>query len=119
MRPARSLTRICATSCQPSTVLDRVDDSLRLAADSIAAAQRDRNGWAIRIFEIWRGRQLHQLGRLGDAGAILEGQFSPETDDRFFGALDAAGIVALGRVAMHQGDARLEQRTARLAQDLL
>ena len=102
--------------CETRTVLDRVDDSLRLAADGIAAAQRDRNGWAIRIFEIWRGRQLHQLGRLDDAGAILEGQFSPETGDRFFGALDAAGIVALGRVALHQGDGRLQQRTARLAQ---
>jgi len=30
------------------------------AADGIAAAQRDRNGWAVRIFEIWRGRQLAQ-----------------------------------------------------------
>ena len=105
--------------CETRTVLDRVDDSLRLAADGIAAAQRDRNGWAIRIFEIWRGRQLHQLGRLDDAGAILEGQFSPETGDRFFGALDAAGIVALGRVALHQGNGRLQQRTARLARGLL
>ncbi len=105
--------------CETRTVLDKVDDSLRLAADSFAAAQRDRNGWAIRIFDIWRGRQLHQLGRLADAGAILEGQFSPETGDRFFGALDAAGIVALGRVALHQGNARLQQRTARLARALL
>jgi DNA-binding CsgD family transcriptional regulator len=105
--------------CEIRTVLDHVDDSLRLAADGIAAAQRDRNGWAIRIFEIWRGRQLHQLGRLADAGAILEGQFSPETGDRFIGALDAAGIVALGRVALHQGNGRLQQRTARLARDLL
>jgi DNA-binding CsgD family transcriptional regulator len=105
--------------CETRTVLDHVEDSLQLAADGVAAAHRDRNVWAIRIFEIWRGRQLHQLGRLADAGAILEGQFSQETDDRFFGALDAAGIVALGRVAMHQGDARIEQRTARLAQDLL
>jgi DNA-binding CsgD family transcriptional regulator len=105
--------------CETRTVLDHVDDSLRLAADSVAAAQRDRNGWAIRIFEIWRGRQLHQLGRLDDAGAILEGQFSPETGDRFLGALDAAGIVALGRVALHQGNGRLQQRTARLARGLL
>jgi DNA-binding CsgD family transcriptional regulator len=92
---------------------------LRLAADGIAAAQRDRNGWAIRIFEIWRGRQLHQLGQLDDAGAILEGQFSPETDERFIGALDAAGIVALGRVALHQGNRRLQERTAGLARALL
>jgi DNA-binding CsgD family transcriptional regulator len=105
--------------CETRTVLDHVDDSLRLAADSVAAAQRDRNGWAIRIFEIWRGRQLHQLGRLDDARAILEGQFSPETGDRFFGALDAAGIVALGRVALHQRNGRLQQRTARLATGLL
>ena len=105
--------------CETRTVLDHVDHSLHLAADGIAAAQRDRNGWAIRIFEIWRGRQLHQLGRLADAGAVLEGQFSPETGDRFFGALDAAGIVALGRVALHQGNGRLQQRTAELARELL
>src|SRR4051794_31538460 len=105
--------------CETRTVLDHVDDSLHLAADGIAAAQRDRNGWGIRIFEIWRGRQLHQLGRLADAGAILEGQFSPEAGDRFFGALDAAGIVALGRAALHQGNGRLQQRTARLARGLL
>jgi DNA-binding CsgD family transcriptional regulator len=105
--------------CETRTVLDRVDDSLRLAAEGIAAAQRDRHGWAIRIFEIWRGRQLHQLGRLDDASAILEGQFSPETGDRFVGTLDAAGILALGRVALHQGDTRLQQRTARLARGLL
>jgi DNA-binding CsgD family transcriptional regulator len=105
--------------CETRTVLDHVDDSLRLAANSIAAAQRDRNGWAIRIFEIWRGRQLHQLGQLDDAGAILEGQFSPETDERFIGALDAAGIVALGRIALHQGNRRLQERTAGLARGLL
>jgi DNA-binding CsgD family transcriptional regulator len=105
--------------CETRTVLDRVDDSLRLAADSIAAAQRDRNGWAIRIFEIWRGRQLHQLGRLDDAGAILEGQYGPDTGDRFIGALDAAGIVALGRVALHQGNVRLQNRTTGLARHLL
>jgi DNA-binding CsgD family transcriptional regulator len=105
--------------CETRTVLDDVDDSLRLAADGIAAAQRDRNGWAIRIFELWRGRQLYQLGQLDDAGAILDGQFSPETGDLFFGVLDAAGIVALGRVALHRGDGRLQQRTAALAHGLL
>jgi len=105
--------------CETRTVLDHVDDSLRLAADSIAAAQRDRNGWGVRIFEIWRGRQLYQLGRLDDAAAILEGQFSPETGDRFIGALDTAGIVALGRVALHQGNGRLQQRTTHLARALL
>ncbi|HUE27337.1 MAG TPA: LuxR C-terminal-related transcriptional regulator, partial [Solirubrobacteraceae bacterium] len=105
--------------CETRTVVDQVDESLRLAYDGVAAAHRDRNAWAIRIFEIWRGRQLHQLGRLADAGAILEGQFGPEAGDRFIGALDAAGIVALGRVALHQGDGRLQQRAAQLARALL
>jgi DNA-binding CsgD family transcriptional regulator len=105
--------------CETHTVLDHVDDSLRLAADGVAAAQRDRNGWAIHIFEVWRGRQLHQLGRLDDAAAILEGQFGPDSGDRFIGALDAAGIVSLGRVALHRGSARLQQRTAQLARILL
>jgi DNA-binding CsgD family transcriptional regulator len=105
--------------CETRTVLDQVDDSLRLAADRVAAAQHDRNAWGIRIFEIWRGRQQHQLGQLDDARAILEGQFSPETGDRFFGALDAAGIVALGRVALHQRNGPLQQRTAQLARVLL
>ena len=59
--------------CETRTVVDQVDDSLRLAADGVAAAQRDRNAWAIRIFEIWRGRQLHQLGRLDDAARSSKG----------------------------------------------
>jgi DNA-binding CsgD family transcriptional regulator len=105
--------------CETRTVLDQVDDSLQLAADGIAAAQRDHNGWGVRIFEIWRGRQFHQLGRLTDAAAVLEGQFSPEAGDRFLGALDAAGIVALGRVALHTGDGPLQERATALARGLL
>jgi DNA-binding CsgD family transcriptional regulator len=105
--------------CETRTVLDEVEDSLQLAADGIAAAQHDHDGWGVRIFEIWRGRQLQQLGRLADAAAVLEGQFSPDTGDRFLGALDAAGIVALGRVALHTGDGRLQQRTTALAHVLI
>ena len=48
--------------CETRTVLDQVDDSLRLAADGVAAAQRDRNAWAIRIFEIWRGAAAASAG---------------------------------------------------------
>jgi DNA-binding CsgD family transcriptional regulator len=104
--------------CETRTVLDQVEDSLRLAADGIASAQRDRHGWGVRIFEIWRGRQLQQLGRLADAAAALEGQFGADTGDGFLGALDAVGIVALGKVALHTGDGRLQQRAAALAQEL-
>ena len=86
--------------CEVMTMLDRLEESLELTADGIAAAQRDRQGWALRIVETWRGRQLLQSGRLHDAAAILEGQFSPEEEERHESILDAAGVVALGRVAL-------------------
>lgn len=100
-------------------VLDRVEESVQLAADGIAAAGRDRQGWALHIFETWRGRQLLQLGRIQDAVAILEGQFSPEAEDRHESILDVAGVVALGRAAVHLGDARLQRMTASFARELV
>ncbi len=105
--------------CELHTVLDHIDESLRLATEGIALAHREHNGWGVRIFEIWRGRQLQQLGRLTDARAALDGQFGPDAAHHYLGALDAAGIVALGRVAIHTGDARLQQRTTALANGLL
>jgi DNA-binding CsgD family transcriptional regulator len=116
--PAREcLTR--AWRCEVLSVLDRLGESLELAAAGVAAAQRDRQGWGLRIFENWRGRQLLHLGRLNDAAAILEGQFSPEDDERHESVLDVAGVVALGRVAIHTGDARQRRRTAALAHTML
>ena len=108
-----------AWRCELLSVLDRVDESVELTASGVAAAQRDRQGWALRIFENWRGRQSLQLGRLHDAAAILEGQFSPEDDEPHDSILDAPGVVALGRVALHTGDARLRRRTETLARAML
>lgn len=105
--------------CEILTLLDRRDESVELTADGIAAAQRDRQGWALHIFETWRGRQLLQAGRLQDAAAILEGQLNPEGADRADSILDGAGIVALGRAAIHLGDARLQRMTEQRARDML
>jgi DNA-binding CsgD family transcriptional regulator len=105
--------------CETRAVLDQADESLRLAAEGLALAHREHNGWAVRIFEIRRGRSLQQLGRLTDARAALDGQFNPDAARHYLGVLDAAGIVALGRIAIHTGDGRLQQRTAALAQGLL
>jgi DNA-binding CsgD family transcriptional regulator len=100
-------------------VLDRVEDSGEVAADGVAAAHRDRQGWAVHIFETWRGRQLLQSGRVPDAAAILEGQFSPEDEQRHEGILDVAGVIALGRIALHLGEARLQRMTAAFARVLV
>jgi DNA-binding CsgD family transcriptional regulator len=105
--------------CEILMMLDRVEDSLELTTEGLAAAQRDLQGWALHIFETWRGRQLWQLGRLHDAAAILEGQLSPEQEHRQESILDVAGVKALGRVALHLGDGRLQQRTAGLARTML
>jgi DNA-binding CsgD family transcriptional regulator len=105
--------------CELMMVLDRIEESIELTDDGIAAAQRDRQGWALHIFETWRGRQLLQLGRVPDAAAILEGQFSPEEENRHESILDVAGVVALGRVALHLGDARLQRMTAAVARGLV
>lgn len=100
-------------------LLDRVAESIELTADGIAAAHRDRQGWALHIFETWRGRQSLQVGRLNDAVAILEGQLNPEQEERQESILDVAGVVALGRAAVHIGDARLQRVTARLAEPMV
>ena len=105
--------------CELMTVLDRADEAIELADDGIRAARRDRQGWALHIFETWRGRQLLQSGRLQDAAAILEGQFSPEQEERQESILDVAGVVALGRLAVHVGDGRLKRVTAAFARGLV
>ena len=108
-----------AWCCEILMLLDRVRESLELTADGIAEAQRDLQGWALHIFELWRGRQLLQLGRVHDAAAILEGQLGPEQEDRQDSILDVAGLVTLGRAAIHMGDARLQRMTAKLAHPIL
>jgi DNA-binding CsgD family transcriptional regulator/tetratricopeptide (TPR) repeat protein len=96
-------------------VLDRFEESLELISSGIAAANRERQAFALDFFETWRGRQLFQLGRLADAAAVLEGRFDTAGDTPVVGALYAAGVVALGRVAIHTGDERQRRETSALA----
>ena len=101
------------------TVIDCYDEAFEIARDGLAAAKRDRQGWAYQLFETWRGRMLFQTGRLSDAAAVLEGRFGFEDGTRAAAVLDAAGIVALGRVALHTGDSRQVQRVSDIAQVML
>src|SRR3989475_11130604 len=43
---------------------DRYEESFAIAADGLAAAQRDRQGWAYQMFETWHGRMLLRTGRI-------------------------------------------------------
>jgi DNA-binding CsgD family transcriptional regulator len=97
-------------------VLDRFDESLELISTGIAAANRERQAFALDFFETWRGRQLFQMGCLADAAAALEGRFEAVP---VVGALYAAGVVALGRVAIHTGDEQQKRDTAALARTMV
>ena len=105
--------------CDVLTMVDRLDESLQMSTEGVASAQRDRQGWALSIFETGRGRQLLQMGRLADAAAALEGQLPLEMAPQIVSVLDAAGVVALGRVAMHMGDPGLSRQAGEIAEVML
>jgi DNA-binding CsgD family transcriptional regulator len=105
--------------CGILAVMDRYDDAFAAAATSIRAAQQARQGWALHLFETWRGRQLVQLGQLADAAAALEGRYQLDDADRVVGVLDAASVVALGHIAIHTGDQRQTALTAAIAQVMI
>jgi DNA-binding CsgD family transcriptional regulator len=105
--------------CEMLTVLDRLDESLQLSTENVAAAQRDQQGWALAIYETGRGRQLLQLGRLSDAAAVLEEHFTLDTASQVVSVLDAAGAAALGRVALHTGDRAQARQATEIAQVML
>jgi DNA-binding CsgD family transcriptional regulator len=102
--------------CDVLMMLDRLDESLQMYTENIISAQHHRQGWALSVFETGRGRQLLQMGRLSDAAAAFEERFTVDTAHQVVSVLDAAGVGAMGRVAIHTGDRGLAQQAARIAQ---
>jgi DNA-binding CsgD family transcriptional regulator len=86
--------------------LDRFDEALQVAEDGVVSAQRDRQNWALRVFEITRGRQMLQLGQFAEAAVALEGRFSLEDAHLVVTTLDAPSVVALGKLKISSGDER-------------
>ena len=92
---------------------------MAVAADGLGSAQRDRQNWAVHVFETWKGRHLLHLGRLDEADAVLEGRFHLADANLIVGVLDAASVVALGRVKLHIGDERGAHEVAEIAKVML
>ena len=101
------------------SALDRVDEAIAVAEDGLASAQRDRQHWAVHVFETWNGRHLLGLGRLDEANAVLEGRFHPADAHLIVGVLDAASVVALGRTKLYIGDERGAHEVAEIAKVML
>ena len=101
--------------CEVLNLVDRLEESIECSTDNIAAAQHARQEWALHIFELGRARQLLQIGKLNDAAALLDERFSPDSADQVVGAMDAAGVVALSRVATHRGDRAQAEKAADIA----
>ncbi len=78
------------------------------------APTRDRQNWALHIFETWRGLQELQAGRLPDAAVALEGRFSVDEAGGVLGIIDAANVAALGRIHIHAGDQRAARQVAQI-----
>jgi DNA-binding CsgD family transcriptional regulator len=98
--------------------LDRFDEAFHVADNGVAAAQRDRQNWALRMFETWKGRQLLQSGRLAEAAVALEGLFRLEDADRIVGR-EASCVVALGKLKIHGGDDAGAREIAEIAKLML
>jgi len=105
--------------CDVLTTVDRLDESLLLSGDNVAAAQRHRQGWALRIFETGHARQLLQMGRLADAAVVLQERYPTDAAGEVVSVLDAAGVAALGRVAMHLGDRGRSRQVAQIARVMI
>jgi DNA-binding CsgD family transcriptional regulator len=105
--------------CWPLAALDRFDEATAVADAGIADAQRDRQNWALRSFETWRGLQALQAGRLADAAVALEGRFEPGDASLIVGVIDAAGVGGLGRLKIHLGDERAARVVAEMCHTML
>lgn len=99
--------------------VDRYEEALHAVDEGIAAAQRDRQNWALRVFETSRGRQMLQMGQFGEAGVALEGRYSVEEARLVVGVLDAPNVVGLGKLKIHTGDEAGVAEVAEIAKIML
>jgi DNA-binding CsgD family transcriptional regulator len=98
--------------------LDREIDALAAIDGIIAESLKRGFSWFLHVAEITRGQMLMQLGRLDDAYVALNGRFDPHGPP-VVTVMDAAGVVALGRLALHTGDGRQVRQMSEIAKAML
>jgi DNA-binding CsgD family transcriptional regulator len=98
---------------------DRYEDALHAIDAGVIAAQRDRQNWALRVFETTRGRQMLQMGKFAEAAIALEGRFSRADAQHIAGALHAPSVVSLGALKIHTADESGALEAAEIAKIML
>jgi len=98
---------------------DRYEDALHAIDAGVIAAQRDRQNWALRVFETTRGRQMLQMGKFAEAAIALEGRFSRAEAQHIAGALHAPSVVSLGALKIHTADESGALEAAEIAKIML
>lgn len=100
--------------------LNRNDEALERILGQLEGIRRDKLASMEPRWELDRGRCLFQAGRLADARAALEGVL---LDGVIASPLpippDAAGLLALARIATHTGNADHAERCAQIALETL
>ncbi len=99
--------------------LDRCEEAVESSDAGVMAAQRDRQNWALRVFETTRGRLMLQMGRYAEAAVALEGRFSRADARLVAGALHAPSVVALASLRIHTGDELGTLEVAEIAKAML
>jgi DNA-binding CsgD family transcriptional regulator len=98
---------------------DSYEEALGVIDEGVAAAQRDRQNWALRVFETSRGRQMLQMGQFGEAAVALEGRYSRDEAHLIVSVLEAPSVVGLGKLKIHTGDERGAAEVAEIAKIML
>jgi DNA-binding CsgD family transcriptional regulator len=99
-------------------VLDRAEDGLDAIDEIIAESLKRGFSWFLHVADLTRGQMLLQLGRLDDAAVLLDGRFDLE-GPVVSTSMDASGVAALGRLALHIGDVRQLRQATEIATAML
>jgi DNA-binding CsgD family transcriptional regulator len=89
------------------------------AEANAAVARAAGQAWEAELWEQRRGHLLLGLGRPADAIAALEGLSPLDEGTVVSGGPSAMALLALGRAALHVGDARLTRVSAAVARRML
>jgi DNA-binding CsgD family transcriptional regulator len=113
------MSRVDLLRAELFVALDKFNAVHSVASRHLAAAERTGRATAVRAWRRVQGRCMFQEGKLLDAAVTLDRSFDAEAPSAVRTVSDAATMVALGRLAVHVGDARRARQITKLAQGVL